>query len=817
MAEVLIDFQVNTTSLDAAIDQLEKLGEVDAQTAAAFKKTNTELNARGTTARKVGQELKSPVKELDNLEKKTKKFASEFEKAIELGVMDALNEMGLDIDTVRKKFEQLSTGTGKSSDTLKSKLREVTQELQALQLSGQQNSARYRELTQLAGEYGDAIDEVNNQIKNSRDGERTINGLVNAAQSLTGAFVGVQGAMALFGDESEDTQKALLKLNGAMAVLQGLQAVITGLQSDGAITLAALNVQQKIAIVQTNLETAAQSKNIVVKGAAIVAQRALNAVMAANPIGLLITLLAAVATALVIYTRNSRAAAEATGELRGAVRNLTEELDKSAEAINRNAEREILDLERVGARQSEITGVRIAAIRNQILANEEAYRRNKAILDQGLGDEEDRNNAAQALEDVRRKNVQLRIDAQRLEFEQEKQINEERKAALEEQRRLQEAALEAERRRIADSIALLKTEQLALDENSSAYIRLERAIISLQARYDALGQSAAQATFAIAKGAKDVADTTQDLIGASISEVQKEFGKAVPDLVKDVSKVTQSVEDVGTVTSQVVSGALDNVEDRFQSFIDNTLPAIARGLQELQSISQGLNAISQERQQNQQIEIENQRRQVDELLEAGAITEREAIERQRRIDRTEAIQRTKAAQQAKQLAIFQAIISTAQAVVNALATPPAPVGIALAAVVGAIGAAQIAAISARPIPRFAKGKKDLYEGPGIVGEAGAELVEQNGRMYIAAKPTLVYLGAKDKVFTARETKMMLPTVDKAAMKQVPQKEFDYSKVAAMVPKNNSSVSINIDKEFIKEAVANGMMVNNYFGRRYSSK
>ena len=103
-----------------------------------------------------------------------------------------------------------------------------------------------------------------------------------------------------------------------------------------------------------------------------------------------------------------------------------------------------------------------------------------------------------------------------------------------------------------------------------------------------------------------MANTTQDLIGASISEVQKQFGRAVPDLVKDVSKVNHSVEDVGRVTTQTVSGALDSMENGFQSFIDNTLPKIAFGLQELQSISQGLNAISQERQQNQQIEIENQ-------------------------------------------------------------------------------------------------------------------------------------------------------------------------------------------------------------------
>lgn len=814
MAEVLIDFQVNTTSLDAAIDQLEKLGEVDAQTAAAFKKTNTELNARGTAAKKVGNELKSPVKELDNLEKKTKKFASEFEKAIELGVMDALNEMGLDIDEVRKKFEQLSTGTGKSSDTLKSKLREVTAELQQLQLAGEQNSARYKELTQLAGEYGDAIDEVNNQIKNSRDGEKTINGIVNAAQALTGAFVGVQGAMALFGDESENTQRMLVKLNGAMAVLQGLQAVITGLQSDGAITLAALNVQQKIAVVQTNLETAAQSKNIVVKKAATAAQWLLNAAMNANPIGLLVTAVAALATALIIYTRNSRQAAEATGELQGAVKNLREGVDETVESINNLTERELIDLERVGAKQSELLKARLAGIRNTIDANQQAYNRNKEIFDKGLGDEEKREELAKELAATRKKTIQLRIDASRLEMEVQKQLLEEEKQAAEERKRIEEEkerkaqeALEAQKKRIQDAIFRLKEEQLQVDEGTLTYNRLQAAIVLLEGKYNSLGVSAAQASFEMANAAKENEKLLRDQSSA---------------IDATLNKIKKSSIDTSRALSGVVAGGIKQIganvaeaESDFDKFIEETIPKIQAGLNALQELSAGMNALFQERQENLRIEMDGERARIEQLLESGAITEKEAERRQQRLDKIESTQRIKAARQAKQLAIFQAIISTAQAVVNALATPPAPVGIALAAVVGAIGAAQIAAIASRPIPAFAKGKKDNYSGPGLVGERGAELIQKNGRMYIAAKPTIIDLGMRDRVFTAAETKRMLPTVDKEAMRPVPVKEFDYSKLIS-TPKTNN-VSINIDKEFISEAVANGLQKNIYYDRRYRSK
>lgn len=831
--EVLIEFIPDVSKVETALDQLTKSGKTDAETAESFKKTNAEIDKEA----KALEKLSGAYQKFNNNLKNTSKavISSGIADALkQAGVqatelVDELNASGVSIEKLGQilaeagvEFDKTTSDTEQltnSSITLKKELRLLNEEIAQAVVRGENFGDEFDALVAKAGSLRDSIDEANAVIKDAASDTKGFDNLLGTVQTLAAGFAIVQGAAGLFGDESEELQKTLLRVNSAMAILQGLQQVQAALQRDGAITLAVLNARQKVAVIQTNLETAAQSKNIVVKKLATAAQWALNAAMSANPIGLLVTLLAAVATALVIYTRNSREAAEATGELQGAVKNLTDELDKSVAAINRNAEREIIDLERVGAKQSEITGVKIAALRNEILANEEAYRRNKAIFDKGLGDEEKRLELKKELDSTSSKNTDLRIALQRLQLEQERQIAEEQKAILEERKRQLEAAQEAEKRRIADAIARLKTEQLALDENSSAYIRLERAIISLQARYDSIGQSVDQATFTLAKGAKDVANTTQELIGTSIEEIQKQYGIAIPKLVKDVEDVNLAIQDVGRITSEVVSGALDSLETDFDNFIENVLPRIAEGLGALQSISQGLNAISQERQQNQQIEIENQRNQVDALLEAGAITEREAIQRQRRIDQEEKRQQLEAARRNKQLAIFQAVISTAQAVVNALATPPAPVGIALAAVVGALGAAQVAAISARPLPKFYKGKTDNYEGFGIVGDAGAELIQRrDGSMWIAPKEMITYLDSKDKVFTAAQTRAMLPKVDKSVMKEVKTEKFeiDYSKLAALMPKPTHT-EINIDRDFISESVANGLSRINYMDKRYSSK
>ena len=46
-----------------------------------------------------------------------------------------------------------------------------------------------------------------------------------ALRGVAGGFAGVQGAMALFGSESENLQKTLLKVQAAMALSEGLNAI----------------------------------------------------------------------------------------------------------------------------------------------------------------------------------------------------------------------------------------------------------------------------------------------------------------------------------------------------------------------------------------------------------------------------------------------------------------------------------------------------------------------------------------------------------------------------------------------------------------
>ncbi len=151
---------------------------------------------------------------------------------------------------------------------------------------------------------------------------------------------------------------------------------------------------------------------------------------------------------------------------------------------------------------------------------------------------------------------------------------------------------------------------------------------------------------------------------------------------------------------------------------------------------------------------EAEQERITELVEKKVITEEEGEARKRAAEaqtakKNEELEKKKQQLKHKQAvwdkanAVAQAGIATALAIMNALQMQPFPVGIAMAAIAGAMGAVQIATILATPIPKYAKGTDRHKGGPAIVGDGGVpELVIFGGRSWITPdKPTLVDMPA----------------------------------------------------------------------------
>ena len=104
---------------------------------------------------------------------------------------------------------------------LRLQLKDATQQLQvARQKFGEFSDEAVQAAQQVAG-IRDEIEGANEAAQVFDPGKR-FQALTNAAATAAGGIAAVQGAMALFGSESEDVAKTLQKVQGAMALSQGL-------------------------------------------------------------------------------------------------------------------------------------------------------------------------------------------------------------------------------------------------------------------------------------------------------------------------------------------------------------------------------------------------------------------------------------------------------------------------------------------------------------------------------------------------------------------------------------------------------------------
>ena len=231
------------------------------------------------------------------------------------------------------KFE-----TGEAAKSLK----ELKQEYkdQQKELSGlEAGSKKYVEQLQKLGAIKDQIGDLNAEIK-AFNPEGKIQAFGNVVGGLASGFQAAQGAAALFGDESENVQKALLKVQAVMAFSEGIKGIV-GLQ-DGFTVL----------------------WNII----------------KANPLAAVFTALSAIATAAVLIYDSIDRTSEST-------KALTKELAQQEEitkALTSQMNREIELLTAQGTSQTEIINLKEKLIKQQLLELETAIKLHQSKVQEVL-------------------------------------------------------------------------------------------------------------------------------------------------------------------------------------------------------------------------------------------------------------------------------------------------------------------------------------------------------------------------------------------------------------------------------------------------
>ena len=148
--------------------------------------------------------------------------------------------------------------TGPALQSLEDKLNAAKKRMVELAAAGKQNTEEFQRLQVEAGGYKRTIEGVEQSVDSfAKGGSRALTLMVEASQAVAAGFAIAQGAAALFGDENEDLQKAMLQVQGAMALVNGVQQISILLTQKSVITTQAAAAAQKVYAVAVGTSTGA--------------------------------------------------------------------------------------------------------------------------------------------------------------------------------------------------------------------------------------------------------------------------------------------------------------------------------------------------------------------------------------------------------------------------------------------------------------------------------------------------------------------------------------------------------------------------------
>ena len=148
--------------------------------------------------------------------------------------------------------------SGPALESLEDKLNAAKKRMLELAVAGKQNTEEFQRLQVEAGGYKRTIEGVEQSVDSfAKGGTRALTLVVEASQAVAAGFAIAQGATALFGDENEDLQQAMLKVQGAMALVNGVQQVNILLTQKSVITTEAAAVAQRVYAIAVGTSTGA--------------------------------------------------------------------------------------------------------------------------------------------------------------------------------------------------------------------------------------------------------------------------------------------------------------------------------------------------------------------------------------------------------------------------------------------------------------------------------------------------------------------------------------------------------------------------------
>jgi hypothetical protein len=333
----------------------------------------------------------------------------------------AKQEVGLKIDV-----DVSSVGN------MKQQLRAATNELIAMNEKFGSASKEAVAAAQKVAGLKDAIGDAK-ALADTFNPDKKFVALGGAVQGAVAGFSALQGAMGLFGGESKEVEKMLLKVQSAMALQQGISGVAGAIDSFKLLAgqIASSSFMLKANAVATNVASGAMKMFGVSVATTSNAFRVLKGAIVATGIGALIVVLGELVNLLMDVTDSSEEAAEAQKKLEKAQKDAADAialqnkiLEEQIDLSKRNTDTAIKRAKATGASEEEITKItRDGILKRKKLLEDDLEKR-------GIGTDQ----FYEKLKEVRKINNELE------DFDLDQQIKRREKSDADRQKRIEKNA-----------------------------------------------------------------------------------------------------------------------------------------------------------------------------------------------------------------------------------------------------------------------------------------------------------------------------------------------------------------------------------------
>ena len=681
--------------------------------------------------------LKATVNEINQINDKVVEGANDTAKKVKqqytsIAQTFAAAFSGKTVEQVLKGQTTAIDSLGKSGKSLTGQLRGLKQELAALETAGKDGTAAFNELLITAAKLEDQIGDTRDRVRILASDTFKFDAAVGATQALASGFEIAQGAAALFGSESEDLQRALLKVQAATAVANGVQQI------------AALVTQESA--VKTAVLTGAQAAYAAVVGASTGALRLFKLALAGTGIGVLVLAI----TELIGYFNELQAESAKTqtvfGRFKDTFANAKTAIEGYRDAIidaqsridvalgrTSKTEADINKTRREGFKQLE-TDLKQLVFAQELLRIE--YQREVAASKDANASFEERIKASNRAEQKLKELTTVEKAVNDARAEGQKSIELTVKALIEEEKATERAKDEKDKNK--NKIKETRLEYVKLSETLDEFTKKQRDAIKIDTELSDLNLKTAEESFqsrVFFLQAEQAAGDKSLETRLNIITAEGEARKAALELNEDFANRSKIID------AETQAAITATTKDEFDKRVD-------LALEYAQAVSNALSSINELSKVNSENRIAEITATSEAELQAintnGGLERDQAKQREALAKRTAlaiSAEKTKQAKQDKALAIFQASISTARAITEALPNLP------LAILVGIAGAIQIAAIAARPIPKFEKG--------GLIGgklhsQGGTMIEAEQGEYMVNRRQTAKHRRELDAMNTSTE-------------------------------------------------------------------